>query len=853
VAGTLVLFLCHAALASSITSFSPAFGQPGNVVNVFGKGLTGATLVDFNPNNPTPADFNVVSDTQLQLVVPLGAITGPLEVFIGTTGVSSAESFQVAPLVTNFSPQSGASPTLVAIFGENFSVTGTTVVFSGTNASVKATYIASTEVEAAVPTGAATGPITVITSAGTNVSTNIFTAGLLPVISGFSPTVGPNGAAVVISGGNFFSPVTVAFNGANASASVTSTTEINATVPTGATTGPITVTTPDGSVTTSSNFTTSSGPIITNFSPTLGDASTAVNIGGYNLAAVTSVTFSGKAGTITGYSANSIQAFPPSDSGIGPIEVLTAAGSFTTSNNFTNATGPIIVDFSPVLGPVGFPVTIDGINFTSATTLKFGGVAATPTLVGETQISAKVPAGASTGPISVSGNSTTDTTTSNFTVTSSKPVITGYDPPYGVRGATVTINGANFTNLANPAVEFNGVAASSQTPTSTTALTATVPPGATTGIIRVNNTSGSGSGAALFYLQPWITGMNATSGIVNSTLLLTGRSLTNASSVRVNGVNYSFTNSPTIIGAIIPSNATSGLIEVATPGGIFITTNVFAILPRIYSFTPTYGPAGTIVTITGTSLFDVTNVEFGGVGVTPISASTNQVKAAVPVAAASGPLTVVTPYDSDVSSNDFTATKSSLALLTKSVYPVVATTGEDVIYTITVSNEGPSLATSLIVTDSIPEGLSIVSSNASVGSIVESNGNLFWAFPVLSNNASATMHVIASASAASVITNIATLGFAEGNLSVDNNFAFAFAYFISAQQRTLSVTVETNSNQLFLSWPVSPVGFLLEMSTNLALPNAWQQAAFPVFVTNGLNTYTDTLSGPARFYRLILP
>ena len=43
------------------------------------------------------------------------------------------------------------------------------------------------------------------------------------------------------------------------------------------------------------------------------------------------------------------------------------------------------------------------------------------------------------------------------------------------------------------------------------------------------------------------------------------------------------------------------------------------------------------------------------------------------------------------------------------------------------------------------------------------------------------------------------------------------------------------------------------MSTNLALPNAWQQAAFPVFVTNGLNTYTDTLSGPARFYRLILP
>ena len=97
----------------------------------------------------------------------------------------------------------------------------------------------------------------------------------------------------------------------------------------------------------------------------MGEASTAVTIGGFNLAAVTSVTFNGKAGTITGYGADCIQAFPPSGSGIGPIKVFTATSSFTTSNNFTNATGPIITDFSPVLGPAGSPVTIDGINFTS--------------------------------------------------------------------------------------------------------------------------------------------------------------------------------------------------------------------------------------------------------------------------------------------------------------------------------------------------------------------------------------------------------------------------------------------------------------------------------------------------------
>ncbi len=851
--GLLALFLCRLAWASSVNGFSPSFGQPGNIINIFGAGLTNATLVEFNNTSPTPADFIAVSDSQLQAVVPVGATTGPLEVFVGGLGLTGAAAFQVAPLVTNFSPQSGSSPTLVAIFGANFSPSGTTVVFTGTNASVNATYIASTEVEVAVPPGAATGPITVITSAGTNVSTNIFTSGTLPTITGFSPTVAAYGATVVISGGNFFSPATVKFNGAASTATITSTTELNATVPSGATTGPITVTTAYGSFTTSSNFTTSAGPVITNFSPTLGDASTAVTIGGFNLAAVTSVAFNGKAGTLTGYSANQIQAYPPSDSGIGPIKVSTATASFTTGNNFTNAAAPIITDFSPVLGPVGSIVTIDGINFTGVTSVKFGNTPASATPVSDTQLSATVPIGASTGPISITGNSTTFTTSSNFTVTGAKPVITGFEPSYGARGATVTITGANFTNLASPAVEFNGVAAAYQTPTSTTELTATIPAGATTGLITVNNASGSGSSAVLFYLQPWITGLDPASGAVNSTFLLTGRNLTNASSVTVNGVSYPFTTSATQIGATVPTNATTGIVEVATPGGIFISINVFAVLPRIYSFNPTFGPAGTIVTIRGTSLFNVTNVEFGGASATPIAVSSNQVQAAVPARAASGPLTVFTPYGSDVSSNDFTATKPSLLLLTKTVDPVVAGTGDNVTYTLTVTNEGPSMSTSLIVTDSMPSGLTIISSNASVGSLVGSDGTIFWTFPVLSNNASATMQVVATAPAPVEVTNVAYLGFAEGNLNVDNNFAYALAYFIDPRQRTLSVALETNSNQFLLSWPVSPVAFALETSTNLSATNAWQSPSSSVFVTNGLNCYTDSISGPARFYRLYYP
>ncbi len=170
-AGMLSLCLPPAARGAAITGFSPSFGQPGNVITINGSGFTGATLVNINNFAPTPADFTIVSDSQLQFVVPLGATSGPLQVFTGTSSVTSTASFLVAPVISSFSPASGASPTIIAIQGANFITNGTTVLFSGANASVAGAVVALTEVNAAVPAGAANGPITVITSAGTNVST----------------------------------------------------------------------------------------------------------------------------------------------------------------------------------------------------------------------------------------------------------------------------------------------------------------------------------------------------------------------------------------------------------------------------------------------------------------------------------------------------------------------------------------------------------------------------------------------------------------------------------------------------------------------------------------------------------
>ena len=76
-----------------------------------------------------------------------------------------------------------------------------------------------------------------------------------PTISGFTPTSGPAGTTVTITGTNFIQPSAVRFNGTPAAFILNSTTEIVASVPPGASTGPISVITPSGTATSAANFT----------------------------------------------------------------------------------------------------------------------------------------------------------------------------------------------------------------------------------------------------------------------------------------------------------------------------------------------------------------------------------------------------------------------------------------------------------------------------------------------------------------------------------------------------------------------------------------------------------------------
>jgi IPT/TIG domain len=238
--------------ATTVTSFTPTSAGVGCAVTITGTEFTGATAVKFF-NNVT-ASFVVNSATQITAIVPAAAADGPIEVTApGGTDASGTDfdvTAAVCPTITSFTPTSGPVGTSVVITGTNF--TGATAV-TFNNVTATFTVNSATQITATVPTTATTGLIRVTTSGGTTSSLTNFTIAA-PTITSFTPTSGPVGTSVKITGTNFTGATAVTFNNVTATFTVNSVTQITATVPATATTGKIKVTTPGGSVTSTADF-----------------------------------------------------------------------------------------------------------------------------------------------------------------------------------------------------------------------------------------------------------------------------------------------------------------------------------------------------------------------------------------------------------------------------------------------------------------------------------------------------------------------------------------------------------------------------------------------------------------------
>src|SRR5205823_6660549 len=144
---------------------------------------------------------------------------------------------------------------------------------------------------------------------------------------------------------------------------------------------------------------------------------------------------------------------------------------------------------------------------------------------------------------------------------------------------------------------------------------------------------------------------------------ITGSHFMGATDVTFNGVAAPFTvNSDTQISATVPSGATDGPLRVSTAVGtgvsgsdFFIVTNPVTVPPAITAFTPSSGPIGSVVILTGSSFTGATAVAFNGT--TPATSFTvdsdTQISAVVPKTSAgasdSGFIFVTTPQGTGAS------------------------------------------------------------------------------------------------------------------------------------------------------------------------------------------------------------
>jgi hypothetical protein len=245
---------------------------------------------------------------------------------------------------------------------------------------------------------------------------------------------------------------------------------------------------------------------------------------------------------------------------------------------------PTITSFSPASGPVGTKVTITGTGFTGTTAVKFAGTNASFAVVSDTSLTATVPSSATSGTIAVTAPGGTATSATAFTVTPPAPTISSFAPTSGTVGTNVTIAGANFTGTTS--VTFGGTSAAF-TVVSDTALSATVPSGASSGLIAVTTPGGTATSANAFTVTPvvppapTISSFTPTSGPAGTKVTIVGTNFSGTTNVTFGGTSASFTVvSSTSLTAIVPNGAKTGSISVTTPGGTATSSRSFRVTKR---------------------------------------------------------------------------------------------------------------------------------------------------------------------------------------------------------------------------------------------------------------------------------
>lgn len=220
-------------------------------------------------------------------------------------------------------------------------------------------------------------------------------------------------------------------------------------------------------------------------------------------------------------------------------------------------------------------------------------------------------------------------------------------------------------------------------------------------------------------------------------------------------------NTAPIIGTNVIFTITANNLGTGNATGV----NVTDLLASGYTYVSSTTSTGTFNAVTGN--WTIGSLANGTSATLTITAKVNAVGPYTNTATITG-----NEVDPDLGNNTSTVTPNpaaqvaNLAVL-KTIDNNVPLVGENVSFTIRVSNNGPSNATGVRVTDLLPNGYTYVSSTTATGAFNAVTGN--WLIDNLANGANATLTIVARVNATGPYTNTATVTGNEPDPELGNN------------------------------------------------------------------------------------
>ena len=585
--------------------------------------------------------------------------------------------------------------------------------------------------------------------------------------------------------------------------------------------------------------------VIFDFTPVRGGPGTSVTINGANFTAPLTVMF-GNAGNgntpaiVTSATSTRITCTVPATAFTGQISI----GNAASSGIFQVA--PRVNDFTPAFGKTNTQVQVFGANFLGTTGVKIGTNAATFTVTGENQLSAFVPANATSGKISVTSAAGTGVSTNTFAVAGpSGLLITQFTPPSGPVGTELVIDGAGFLTVTN--VFIGGTNAASAALSSDSQLHATVRAGAVTGPIILRGTSGAYTSSVPFYVTPLILGFSTNRGYAGSSLTVTGLNFTGATEVDFAGIPTAFTvQSVSNLVLTVPLSAVEGPVTIVTPAGIVTSPFVYTVLPRVDSFSPAAGPVGSTISINGSGFYSLTSVKIGTMNLTGNLLSPNLIQAVVPAGSTGGKIVVSSASGSSTSTTAFVvADVADLSLaLTGGSNGVVF--GDLTTFELAITNLGPSAALNSTFTANWNLGVTnlTMTPNSFTSSLSETGA--VYNLGRMNVGVGYKLKLSARFLNTGRLTNSFAAQTTTLELVTTNNAAQSTLYVEPLQPALRTATASTN---LILEWLAVTRKWALESGNTATGP--WvalttNQTATGEFFAS----YTNSLKGTNKFFRL---